>query len=386
MFSKDTLSVIAYAVSKGERPQIDDWSTVIKELQNHACLSILMPIKKEIEVPEEVLEEIKPELYQYSAQFVFVMHAQQELLDVLKHNDIIPAVIKGAASAQYYELPASRTYGDIDILLYNEAAFNRAIQILMELGYSPMKDCGELSFEESLKGSRHFEFDKNGIEVELHSRYVSTGSALDTLLSNSTIVARSLNSWKYTCFPDMENGLILLQHVKFHINYDGVGLRLLLDWAFYVKSVLSDAFWNDMFEKYAEELGLKKLAICLSRICEIYFGLESHMYTKSADETICRDFLETVYESGNFGVNHSDISKKVSRCLKRNLFSVFRERGIRESKTIQKYKFLRPFAWIYGAISYANIVIHDKGGIRKILEGKEYNNKQIQLNEKLGLL
>lgn len=73
------------------------------------------------------------------------MDAEQKLIDALESQIIAPVVLKGASAAQYYDLPESRTFGDVDLLIAKEAEFNSAIREILKHGYLPMADYGEMS-------------------------------------------------------------------------------------------------------------------------------------------------------------------------------------------------------------------------------------------------
>ena len=382
MFSNETLSILRYVVSRDtDVPAITDWQIVIDELRDHAILPILIPINKQLSIPEEIDNQLKVEQYQHVSRFVSVMHAQQELTNILEKQSVLPMILKGIAAAQYYDYVESRTFGDIDILITDENAFNVAVNVLLELGYLPQKEYGELTFRASLaNNSRHFEFNKNSIEVELHSRYTDTGSPLENLIHDTIPTKTSIKQWCFYCLPDIENGLTLLQHVKFHMNYDGVGLRLLLDWAYYVKTVLSDDLWNNHFENLAEKCGLKKLAECLTKICEKYFGLERHLFAESADEEICELFFQLVYESGNFGRKRSEISKKTSTIKKGNVLQILQNKGSKSNEKVNEHISFRLLAWIRGFYRYIVFILRRKKGIISFADGLRYAriNERVQ--------
>ena len=85
MFSNETLSILRYVVSRDtDVPAITDWQIVIDELRDHAILPILIPINKQLSIPEEIDNQLKVEQYQHVSRFVSVMHAQQELTNILE--------------------------------------------------------------------------------------------------------------------------------------------------------------------------------------------------------------------------------------------------------------------------------------------------------------
>ena len=54
---------------------------------------------------------------------------------------------------------------------------------------------------------------------------------------------------------------------------EGLGLRQILDWALYVDKALDDDAWEHTFAPAVRRLGLERLAITVTRMCQLYLGL-----------------------------------------------------------------------------------------------------------------
>ena len=104
-------------------------------------------------------------------------------------------------------------------------------------------------------------------------------------------------------FPPLENGLVLLEHINQHLE-EGLGLRQILDWALYVDKALDDDAWEYTFAPVVRRLGLERLAITVTRMCQLYLGLRSDItWCASADEKVCDSLMNYIMEQGNFGRN-----------------------------------------------------------------------------------
>ena len=68
------------------------------------------------------------------AQWIRIMHAQEELLNLLEANGIPCVIIKGAAAAMAYPYPALRSMGDVDFLV-KRCDYELAAALLEENGY-----------------------------------------------------------------------------------------------------------------------------------------------------------------------------------------------------------------------------------------------------------
>ena len=124
----------------------------------------------------------------------------------------------------------------------------------------------------------------------------------------------------------------------------------------FVNRCLPDENWPE-FESLAERIGLKKLAIVTTHMCEVYLGLPKRDWCKEADESLCIQLLDYVLNCGNFGnkrKSDSDIVKNVF-VIARNpkaAFKLLQTRGLLNWKAAQKLWFLRPFAWMFQTWRY----------------------------------
>ena len=93
-------------------------------------------------------------------------------------------------------------------------------------------------------------------------------------------------------FPPLENVLVLLEHINQHLE-KGLGLRQILDWALYVDKALDDDTWEHTFAPVVHRLGLDRLAITVTRMCQLYLGLRPDItWCASADEKVCDSLMK----------------------------------------------------------------------------------------------
>ena len=155
--------------------------------------------------------------------------------------------------------------------------------------------------------------------------------------------------------PDMINGLVLIEHINQHIE-EGLGLRQIIDWMMFVDKCLPDNKWVK-FEEYAQKAGLKTLAVTITRMCEMYLGLNKHMWCASADEELCTALMDYILTCGNFGTKISAEQKTaVSRAIELNhpirLIKELQSRGENNWKAAVN-PLLRPFAWMWQGLQFA---------------------------------
>lgn len=291
----------ALSSSKMNGQDLSDWNIISEELKKHA----IFPLAADAVINSSISDSERLEIYKAVANnikyFHRIMAAQTKVIALLKENDIPSAIMKGAAAAQYYPKPELRQMGDIDIIVLPED-YEKAFGLLCAFGYH-----NEQSLDDPDR--RHIGFrTKDGLEIELH-RYFSTSknteqnSILDNWLYDQLGCVRQVDVCGYTVpvFPSLENGLILLGHINQHLS-SGLGLRQIIDWFFYVQSELNDDYWTNTFKAKAEAIGMRKLAVVVTRMCQKYLGLNGHLtWCKDAEEDLVDELMNYVLKKGNFG-------------------------------------------------------------------------------------
>lgn len=326
-------------------------------------------------VPEEHRNEWLKISYQIRAHYMHMIYEQDALVRLFKTNNIPLVIFKGTAAAIYFPNPSLRTFGDIDFYI-SDKQWESALKLLEVNGYSFLS-----------KDSRQYEFDKNGIEFELHSMISSKHyNNVDHLYKNGlkNAVEYRISSITFPGFPKYENGLVLLGHIMQHLKGAGIGLRQIIDWMMFVHNELDDSAWEYSFKPLAVEAGLEKLAITVTYMCKKWLGLpDSITWCDDAIEEVADQLLIRVFEDGNFGHNRA-LYENVKRSIKtEGLFKYLQRSGIDNWNWAQKHSFFRPFAWLY------QIGILLKKGVIGLVNGKKVfrkDNQNMSLEELLERL
>ena len=227
----------------------------------------------------------------------------------LFHENTIPMVVfKGMAAAIYYPDSMRRTMGDIDFLVPQEC-FDDSHKWMETSGYRFI-----------VGNDRHNEYEKNGIEFELHSRISHPNYCdIETIIINGmkNSVEYRINDLVFRGLPVYENGLVLLGHIMQHFKGTGVGFRQIIDWMMFVHKEMDDNAWREHFQKLAKEARLEKLAITITYLCKKWLGLPDDItWCDGADEELADGILERVFHDGNFGVGRS-ITEGINQNIKK---------------------------------------------------------------------
>ena len=150
---------------------------------------------------------------------------------------------------------------------------------------------------------------------------------------------------------DPLNSLTLLAHISKHLE-SGLGFRQIIDWVMCVDKKLHDSAWPDFSEK-TEQLGLTKLAKVSARLGQLYLGLSEQDITwcRDADESLREEFLNYIFECGNFGEKLGDNNIVMSVFSKgksaKSFFTGLQRSGEVTWQSYKKHPILKPFAWVY---------------------------------------
>lgn len=371
------------------------WKEILGELRIQSVA--LIPADRLREAP--LTEQQRKAYSRFAGQQINfwnrLMFCQQSIVLALSEASIHVAVLKGAAAAMYYPKPEYRSMGDIDLIVA-PGDFDRAFMILLEAGCES-SSVGQPNNEEKRNAYvRHESLEKNGIHIELH-RYFSTKkspedvSYLDECIYGSLphISWEKLGGYTFPVLPALQNGLVLLQHISQHLE-SGLGLRQILDWMLYVEKELPDKIWEEEFAGEAKRIGLYRLAIVTTRMCQMYLGLSPEItWCRKAEKRVCGELMEYIMNHGNFGRKDVMSSRTVAVLYNfRSPYSMLKlaqERGCLNWKILKKYPLLKPFAWIYQLGRWAGKGMRRKMWGRGLAEDIKKAVRQDGLLDDLGV-
>lgn len=361
----------------------EDWGAVFQELRDQGVDGLTADALAQTSDLELRQKSMQHTLHRMRF-FHRLMKEQAALTDLFQTEDIPWTVLKGAAAAMYYPQADYRAMGDVDILV-RPADFDRALGVMIANGF-------EIVGEDD---GRHIELKRNGILFELH-RYFAImtdqeaarkfDKALYDRLGEETA---SIGAYTFPVLPTVENGLVLLMHINQHLE-SGLGLRQIIDWMLFVDRELDDALWESEFAARAEQIGLKTLAVAMTRMCQLYLGLREQGITwcAGADESLCTEALEIIMKHGNFG-RKGGVGKAVTVLSAASslgsFFSRLQTRGCVNWAALKKYPFLKPFAWLYQICRYVRKGFAQEHPLRQLWKDMGQVGHQDDIMTRLGV-
>ena len=292
--------------------------------------------------------------------------AQNELVGLLEDRPYL--ILKGLASAAYYPNPALRDLGDVDFLV-SEDLQAEVSQILLASGY-------RIEEEES---KHHLVFKKPFCHLELHREPPGIpkgeiGKTIRSFLSSQkeNAVLQTLDSdYLHAAFrapsPAL-HGLILLLHMQHHMVNEGLGLRHLLDWGFFVAKTKCQPFWQAELLPLLENMGLLTYAAAMTKTCALYLGCPEPAFCQTFPQDICKSVIEDIFSLGNFGVKDRGRSHSGGMITppsgknprRKTLFGLFHKTVMEKHPILHRAPILYPVFAIWELFAYGVGLIFGK--------------------------
>ena len=355
---------------------IDFWEEIYREMRQQAVITLpFCVISEHREIPQEYMYKWDQARRDTIQRYVQMYSVQSLAIELISNAQIPVAVIKGTAAACYYPVPEFRNMGDVDLLV-RPRDYRRAIDILKDNGFRVVGEDGARYHTMLTKYKVVFELHQSPGDVKKDPH----GDAIRKYVVSGlrSVEMNTLGPDAFPILPWKQNGMELLWHIKQHL-YNGLGLRQIFDWMMFVNHWLDD----DHFREYEKDLricGLEKLAIHVTRMCQMHFGLreEGISWCCQADEVLCEELLAFIMEQGNFGHKRGKkdkISKVFSKYTNPVLFiSQLQEIGTRDWKLLKKMPWLRPMAWMYACVwEFRNVTAQSRSPLRfakEVMKGK----------------
>lgn len=367
----------------------EQWEDVYAELKEQTISCIPAEwIFKNIVLPETLRLKWEKHYMWQVAFYYQLLYAQDELVSLMSTNQIPMVILKGTAAAINYPQPSVRMMGDIDFLV-PKAQFEKAYRLMLDNGYQLIHE------EDSVE--HHIALQKNKFIYELHKEPngipdAEEGEYIRNLIEEGvkTPDRVRLDEYEIPILPSLQNGVVLFLHIVVHLK-NGLGLRQIIDWMLYANRELHDEHWYHVIQPALQNTKYEKLAKVVTRMCQIYLGLDQKKITwcRDVDDSLCEKLMNYIMEQGNFGrkVKEEDQGIKIIEKVRNpiQLFNALQKRGEINWKALQKYPKLRPFSWIYTSCMYMKKASRQDVLIRKMMSDVKAGKELRNLYEELGI-
>lgn len=278
-----------------------EWKAVFEECKAQSVISLAFSSLPKNEVPQNVYAHWKALVNENLAVNSKISYAHTMLNGLLNQAKIPYVILKGCASAEYYDDPLLRTMGDVDFYV-PPAYFEKADKLLLKNGFKS----NEIDHEYEKA------YTKDDVIFELHNTVngvpggkvgIKIRRYFDDVFDKSELKHFDLAEY-YSPSP-FHHGLVMLLHVARHMVTGGIGLRHFCDWAVFVDKVGDD--FAQMFENTLKQVGLWRFAQIMTQFCIAYLGLPQQEWASIAEKQLLDQLKDDVFAGGNFG--HKDLSR-----------------------------------------------------------------------------
>ena len=357
-----------------------DWKAVFDECRAQSVVSLAFSALPKNAVPQKLYAQWKAVVNESLAVSSKISYAHTMLNQLMNQAEIPYVILKGCASAEYYNDPLLRTMGDVDFYVLPDR-FEETDKLLMKNGF--LSNEIDHEYEKA--------YTKDDIVFELHNTVngVPGGKVgteirhyFDDIFEKADLKHFDLAT--YYSPSHFHHGLVMLLHVARHMVTGGIGLRHFCDWAVFVDEVSDD--FAEMFEDKLKRVGLWRFAQILTQFCTAYLGLSSQAWAGEVDKKLLSDLKDDVFAGGNFG--HKDLSRadEAKFITSRKKGTVNNDSAIKQAvlsaneivrkhwRFADKVPVVYPVGWVFFGGRYAlrsAIGKRNKVKVRALVEGAE---------------
>ena len=347
----------------GKTPETADWSALMREaLQQSVFLQVFRPLEPILRsaLPKEEFLELQRVKMQLWASNLRNAYLHGALHSLLTDHGISYTVLKGMASAAYYEEPLLRTMGDVDFLV-SLSDREQAEQLLLAEGFQKEPHAEDHGF--------HWAYQRGQDVLELHWQVPGLpengGEKVTEQFSDLLSASEETDISGFCCrVPSpRHHGLILLLHTAEHLTSGGAGIRHLCDWLSFVCSMPESRF-TALLEQPLRELGLWRFACALTKAGVLFLGCEPRAFCAEIDDELAEALLEDFLDGGTFG-NKNSLRQGQTKIVRDNATreagqaSILRSalgnldrRARQDHPVCERHALLRPLFWLWTALQY----------------------------------
>lgn len=261
-------------------PRLDecDWDRVFQQSSNHGVLPVIVQALEDLKTDGDTklnLLKVKwcgASLHNQQGYYQRLV-VMKGLARMFEKEGIDIMFLKGASLAQLYPKPEWRVFSDVDYYLYGSS--ESGIELMTQHGIENVE-----------YHHHHTQASLNGILIENHYDFVERiNHKCDILLDDAlkelaqregrSIRADFLGqdvSNAYLMTPTM-NAIFLMRHMSAHFVSETIPIRMLYDWALFLKKNASEVDWRYVLPLY-EQSGMMRFAEIIMTILKTRLEFE----------------------------------------------------------------------------------------------------------------
>lgn len=246
---------------------IEDWHTIETLASEQGLSAILVDgieqLPESLRPPKEILLQWIGEVLQnYESRYKRYQDATGSLAAFYNHRGFNMMVLKGYACSLDWPRPDHRPCGDIDIWQFGkQKESDELITKEKKLNVDASHHHHTVFEWDGFSVENHFDF----INIHHHKSNVSFESILKELGRDDSHWVEVNGGKVYLPSPNL-HALFLLKHLMMHFASEGITLRQVLDWGFFVENHSKEVDWKYVME-ILERFGMKNMFNIINAIC-----------------------------------------------------------------------------------------------------------------------
>lgn len=260
---------------------VDDWEKLLSIASKHGMLPTLMQVFEGRQIDDKEFRRVVVKKFatvqKNTLNFRNRLLTVKELAAMYAEEGIDMMVFKGVATAQLYPKAEWRVFSDIDFYLYGRCFDGNAV---MERHGIKSRPFYHHNTEATLHGillENHYDFVERldhrqnlMIDDELKALAKEEGKSIKASFLGSDV------SNVYVMTPTM-NAIFLMRHMSAHFGSESIALRMLYDWALFLKVHAKDVDWPRVKRVY-DVSGMTEFVGIILEIIKTHLGADlSHV-------------------------------------------------------------------------------------------------------------
>lgn len=285
------LSIVRLGIGHNSYPLLCplDWEALESLASQHGLSAVLVDGVERLPESQRppkplLLQWIGETLQGFEYRYELYRRAISEMASFYNEHGFKMMVLKGYASSLDWPKPEHRPCGDIDIWQFgkqSEADATLAKEKGVEIDNSHHHH--SVFYWRDFMVENHYDF----INVHHHKSNVGFEKILKELAQDDTNCVEVYGEKVYLPSPNL-HALFLLKHTMMHFAAEGISLRQLIDWGFFVKAHGKDVDWT-WLESVLAEFGMRRLYDAFNAICVEDLGFEVSIFQRVQFEPILKD-------------------------------------------------------------------------------------------------
>lgn len=256
---------------------LEEWDKLLSLAAAHGMLPAFMQVFEGRQVEDKMLRTEILKWYalaqSYRQKFQLRLVTMHELAGMFAEETMDIMFFKGAALAQYYPTPDWRVFSDIDFYLFGK--WKEGVKVMEKKGIRnrPYAHHNTEAVHHGILLENHYDF----IERTYHRRHIRLDDALKELAAKegrslkATFLA--VNDWNaYVMTPTM-NAIFLVRHMAAHFASETIPLRMLYDWALFLRHDAGRVDWGRVCQLY-DDAKLTTFVGVIHQILHAHIGID----------------------------------------------------------------------------------------------------------------